>query len=77
MRHNFNCQIVKVKLNSVQPNDIRKLINIFCTDQLCQNNKCMCMKEGLKCCSDCSCKKCHNNVSCLGMYENEDDEESI
>jgi hypothetical protein len=58
------------------PNDIRKLMNIFCTDQLCQNNKCVCMKEGLKCCNDCSCKKCLNNVSYL--YEDEDDEkESI
>jgi hypothetical protein len=34
------------------------------------------IKEGLRSWSDCSCKKCQNNVSCL--YEDEyDEEESI
>jgi hypothetical protein len=33
------------------------------------------MKEGLKCCSDCSCKKCQNNVSCL--YEDEGSQNNV
>lgn len=60
--------------NDPIPADIRKLLNIFCRDKFCQSSKCVCMKEGLKCCSDCSCKNCHNNVS---YFDEDDEEESI
>jgi hypothetical protein len=52
------------------------LLKIMITPKNYTINVHMRMKEGLKCCSDCSCKKCQNNVSCL--YEDEDNaEESI
>lgn len=56
------------------PTDIRQLMNIFCKDKLCQDNKCVCLKEGLKCCSDCSCKNCQNNVPAL---DDDEEEENI
>lgn len=58
------------------PNDIRKLLTIFCTDKLCQNNRCVCLKEGLKCCLDCSCD---NHINCNNslQYSDENADDNI
>lgn len=54
------------------PADIRKLMQIFCKDKICQSSKCVCLKERLKCCSDCPCKNCQNTAP--GLYEDDEDE---
>lgn len=46
--------------NDPVPVEVRTLLSIFCSDKLCNTSKCVCIKEGLKCCLDCSCKNCNN-----------------
>lgn len=58
------------------PTDVRQVLSIFCKDKSCQNNKCICLKEGLKCCSNCSCKSCQNMVPVPDLYD-DDEEENI
>lgn len=42
------------------PIAVRTLLMIFCSDKLCNTAKCICIKEGLKCCLEYSCKNCNN-----------------
>lgn len=53
------------------PENLRKILSIRCSDQKCDNNRCICVTQGLKCCNDCKCKSCCNKVT---IIENSDSE---
>lgn len=44
------------------PDFVRKSISIYCSDKNCDNRKCTCIKEGLKCCNECKCRSCNNCI---------------
>jgi len=44
------------------PSFVRKALSIYCSDKNCDNRKCACLKEGLKCCTECKCRSCSNII---------------
>lgn len=45
------------------PDDIRKTLSIRCSDKDCSSNRCTCILQGLKCCSDCKYTNCSNSLT--------------
>lgn len=56
-----------------KPEEIRKVLVIECGDKSCSNNKCNCLKEGLKSCAECSCKSCNNATSVAEFWDDSDE----
>ncbi|XP_074026682.1 uncharacterized protein [Leptinotarsa decemlineata] len=44
------------------PDNVRKIISLFCTEKTCSTQKCICRTEGVFCCDDCKCKARCNNI---------------
>lgn len=44
------------------PDYIRKALSIKCSDKSCNNNRCTCLAQGLKCWSDCKYANCSNSL---------------
>ncbi|XP_031349984.1 uncharacterized protein LOC116175815 [Photinus pyralis] len=60
------------------PDNVRGLLTIFCADRKCDNNKCVCLKEGVKCCLDCKCSSSNCNNQLMQKSEQQiDDEENL
>lgn len=43
------------------PDEVRKALSIRCSDKNCNNNRCTCLVQGLKCCSECKYTTCSNS----------------
>lgn len=55
------------------PEAVRSVLLMYCNDKNCMTNKCICVKEGLKCCEDCRCKQC-NNIAVAEVISDSDSE---
>ncbi|CAG9760430.1 unnamed protein product [Ceutorhynchus assimilis] len=44
------------------PDNLRKILSIRCSDKICNNSRCICVTQGLKCCTECKCKSCSNAI---------------
>lgn len=60
--------------NDPVPVEVRTLLSIFCKDNLCNTSKCVCIKEGLKCCLDCSCRNCNNSQELIETVDTDEDD---
>lgn len=55
------------------PDEIRKLISLFCSDRNWNSTKCVCKTEGMFCSLECKClMKCSNSI-----HLEEEEEEDI
>lgn len=53
------------------PQEVRKIISLFCNEKNCNNNKCACKNEGIPCSIECKCNmNCNNNSNYLEEEEN-------
>ena len=67
-----NVLIPKYSTNDCVPDVVRQCLNLICSDKNCNNKKCSCIKENLKCCSDCKCKTCTNTADTMNDSNSED-----
>ena len=44
------------------PDEVRRTLSIRCSDKTCNNNRCTCISQGLKCCSVCKYANCSNSL---------------
>lgn len=45
------------------PDIVRQSLSIKCSDKICNNNRCTCIAQGLKCCSECKYANCSNQAT--------------
>ncbi|CAG9770134.1 unnamed protein product [Ceutorhynchus assimilis] len=55
------------------PDEIRKLISLFCTEKNCNTTKCVCKTEGMFCSLECKCSMSCTNSPNLEEEEEEED----
>lgn len=54
------------------PEIVRQCLSLYCSDKNCNNKKCNCVKEGLKCCEQCKCVVCNNCVEYMDEFKNDE-----
>ncbi|CAH1108337.1 unnamed protein product [Psylliodes chrysocephalus] len=56
------------------PDNVRTILSIRCSDKNCNNNKCTCISQGLKCCIDCKYTNCCNSLTNEILSDCEDED---
>ncbi|CAG9761390.1 unnamed protein product [Ceutorhynchus assimilis] len=69
-----NCLSPKFTNKTPIPDEIRKVISLFCTEKNCNNSKCACKSEGVFCSSDCKCNMKCTNIEVVELLDDAEDD---